>query len=374
LLRGHVVEKGMDGALQNPQILSTAATDRRAGETRPTLTVSADPSDRGRAAEPQAPFADDLLDALPVAVVAVTRDLSVTAANSEAARLLELSAADGRPLPEPWVEFSLRRFARTLCASGAFPAEARARIHEGRVVEVLGRPVPGGAVLVIREVARARDEEADRAFVGNAAHELRASLGGIASAVEALELGAKEQPRERDHLLDGVATEVRALRRQVDALLVLARAHAEPRALALEPVAMAPLVERVAETLTVRPGVEVETACDERTAVRGMRPLLEIALRNMARNAARYTRGTITLSCRRLTGDRVAIEVADDGPGIAREARDGLFERFVRGNDGGDGFGIGLPLTREIVRLLDGDVDVESDATGTTVRLVLPAA
>jgi signal transduction histidine kinase len=318
--------------------------------------------------------AHPLIDALPFAVLQVTTELEIAAANDEAARLLGVAAGERGELRDVWPEFSLRRFARRLCAPRAVPVEARAQLEGGRILELTGLPRSDGALLVLRDVTeRARGEEADRAFVANAAHELRASLGGIASGVEALELGAKEDPPQRDALLRGIAREVRALRREVDGLLVLARAHAQPRALDLDAVALTPLVLEVAESLSVHDGVEVQTTCDRGVSARALRPLVEIALRNVARNAAYNTRrGTIRLSCMR-AGGRAALEVADDGPGISPEARERLFERFSA-HENGDGFGIGLPLTLEIARLLDGDVEVATGTTGTTVRLLLPAA
>jgi len=364
----------MGGALDTPHTLSPAATVHDPAWAPSAPPLPAEPMSGASGAASL--FPRDVLDALPFAVVEIDALLTVTNANQEAARLLGLSATGSSVgLPEPWLEFSLRRFARRLCATPALPAEVRAHVDGGRILDLTGIPLQGGALVVFRDVtARVHEEEADRAFVANAAHELRASLGGISSAVEALERGAKDDGVDGARLLHGVVNEVRRLRREVDTLLALARAHAEPRALALEPVALAPVVEQVADSLAVRPGVDVQTACDRRAAVRAQRPLLEIALRNLARNAARHTRrGRITLSCSRLDTHRVAVEVADDGPGISEHVRARLFERFASG-DADEGFGLGLPLTREIVRLLDGNIDVDSDGGGTTVRLLLPAA
>ena len=65
--------------------------------------------------------------------------------------------------------------------------------------------------------------------------------------------------------------------------------------------------------------------------------------------------------------------MADEGPGIAPEARERLFERFSA-HAPGDGVGLGLPRTFEIARRLDGDVEGATGTTGTTVRLLLPTA
>jgi signal transduction histidine kinase len=386
----------LDGAYNIDEPLSLAATDpedgaapsavapalERARETAwsgASGTAKAPPGEEAPSTRAAAPrlLEGELLDLLPFAVVAVTEDLVVIAANEEAERALGLPGRKvGAVLSEPWGEFSLRRFAAALCEPGALPADVRAQVGEDRVLELAGVPRPGGAVLVVRDVtARARREEADRAFTINAAHELRASLGGISSAVEALELGAKDDPQARDRLVGDLAREVRRLRDDVEGLLLLARAHADPSAVVLEPVEVASLLQQVAETISFQTGVEVETASEPIGAVRGTKPLLEVALSNVARNAARHSRcGAITVSCRRSAGDRVAVEVSDDGPGIAPALRNRLFERFSEGGAGGEGLGIGLPLTREIAMLLGGDVELESDETGTTVRLLLRSA
>jgi signal transduction histidine kinase len=389
-------ERGLDGAYTDDELLSLAATELeggdapsaavprldRAGETArigASGTATAPLRDEARRTSAMAPslLEGELLDLLPFAVVALTGDLVVAAANAEAERALGLPGRGvGAVLPEPWAEFSLRRFAGAVCAPGALPSEVRAHVDRGRVLELTALPRSGGAVLVVRDVTgRARRDEAERTFVTNAAHELRASLGGISSAVEALELGAKDDPRARDRFVGALAQEIRRLRDDVEGLLVLARAHADPAAVALEPVEVAPLLQQVAETISFQTGVEVGTACEPIAAVRGTRPLLEVALSNVARNAATHSRcGEITVSCRRSAGDRVAVEVSDDGPGIAPAVRERLFERFSEGGTGCEGFGIGLPLTREIVLLFGGDVELESDETGTTVRLLLRSA
>jgi signal transduction histidine kinase len=73
---------------------------------------------------------------------------------------------------------------------------------------------------------------------------------------------------------------------------------------------------------------------------------------------------------RGLPGNRVAIEVEDTGPGIDAERREAVFERFY-----GEGFGLGLAIVRQAVRVLGGRVELDSEpGAGTVVRVVLPRA
>jgi two-component system, OmpR family, sensor kinase len=82
------------------------------------------------------------------------------------------------------------------------------------------------------------------------------------------------------------------------------------------------------------------------------------------------------LSAHRSNG-AVAIEVADTGPGMSREVKERLFERFYRGGHSRDqeGFGLGLAIVHQAVRALGGRIEVESaPGAGTRVRLLLPSA
>jgi signal transduction histidine kinase len=85
--------------------------------------------------------------------------------------------------------------------------------------------------------------------------------------------------------------------------------------------------------------------------------------------------GTITVRTRR-EGSCAVVEVADDGPGIAAEARDRVFEDFYTTKDVGQGTGLGLATARRIVvDRHDGSISVDSAPGATTfaVRLPLPA-
>jgi signal transduction histidine kinase len=74
-------------------------------------------------------------------------------------------------------------------------------------------------------------------------------------------------------------------------------------------------------------------------------------------------------------GERTGIAVQDDGPGVAVDQRDRIFERFARGPlaEAG-GFGLGLAIGRELARRMDGDLVLEDTAAGARFVLWLPRA
>jgi two-component system phosphate regulon sensor histidine kinase PhoR len=106
---------------------------------------------------------------------------------------------------------------------------------------------------------------------------------------------------------------------------------------------------------------------------------LDHVLVNLLDNAVKYTnpRGHVWVRARR-DRDRVRIEIADDGPGIAAHHRERIFERFYRVDAGRSrevgGTGLGLSIVRHLVESLDGTVGVEGNIpTGASFWLDLPA-
>ncbi len=226
----------------------------------------------------------------------------------------------------------------------------------------------------IRDVSqRERQERAEREFVANAAHELRTPLAGIVGAVEALQGGAIDLPEQRKRFLDGIAREAARLTALVRALLLLARLESQSETIALERVELLPLLSEVAFQLDTAADVAAVVDCPSGLAVHANRALLEAAIRNLAQNASRHTRhGQIRLSGTRIADGTVTIEVRDTGRGMPSDVQDRIFERFYRSTSDREGFGLGLPLVREMVRALGGKVEIESEPDiGTTVRLHL---
>jgi two-component system phosphate regulon sensor histidine kinase PhoR len=321
-----------------------------------------------------------LLERLHEGVVTVDESLAVQFANSEARRLLGGRLDEGDTLPEPWEGFSLRDFARSLFELDGSLAQTRVHPDEERAFAVVGIPAqPEGesALIVIDDLTeQERRELAEREFVSNAAHELRTPLTTIIGAVEVLQAGAKDDPAERDRFLMHIQREAERLARLARALLTLARAHAGQEQPRPEIVALAPLLQEVADDLRPRDGVAVEVDCPPELLATVNRDLLEQALRNLGENSARYTsHGHVVLRAYD-RGDNVHVEVEDTGSGMTAEAQRHVFDRFFRGKDrDAEGFGLGLAIVRQAVRSLDGHVDLDSaPGKGTRVRIVLEHA
>jgi signal transduction histidine kinase len=251
------------------------------------------------------------------------------------------------------------------------------------VYEVASTPIRNEADEIVGAVAtfedatdRERRGRAEREFVTNAAHELRTPLTVIASAVEVLQAGAKDDPEARDRFLEHIDHATDRLGRLGRALLTLARTQTGQEPAKLDVVALHPLLESIADEIRPRKGVTVDVSCGSDVAALANRDLLEQALSNVARNAANHTvSGSISLAAR-VHDSTVAIDVTDTGPGVSSEDRERITERFYRAPGSQiEGFGLGLSIAAESVRATGGQLELEAvEPHGTRARVLLPLA
>lgn len=263
--------------------------------------------------------------------------------------------------PEP-IEFHLLDGARALYETSAAPI----RSVEGDVVAAVA------AYWDLTE--RERLGRAEREFVTNAAHELRTPLAALASAVDVLQAGAKDDPEHRDRFLAHVEQQSERLQRLVRSLLLLARLQTGQGTTEAEPVSVRDLLESVA-VLGESERIRVEADLPGETQVLANRDLAEQALLNLLSNATKYApEGEIVLRGQ-TRGGYVALEVVDRGPGMTDEETELAPLRFFRGRDDNEGFGLGLAIAKQAVEALGGRLELETDgARGTTARLLLPLA
>lgn len=222
--------------------------------------------------------------------------------------------------------------------------------------------------------------EAQKRFIGDAAHQLRTPLAGLKSQTElALQQAADPELRQRLLRVHESATRSAHL---VSQLLTLARAA--PEAVALSQAApfdlRAMLQGLVAESVPRALKAHIDLGWDDEAGepvwVRGKPELLREAVFNLIDNALRYAgaQSEVTVGLRVQSGV-AEVRVGDNGPGIGPQARERVFERFFRGTDEGSGCGLGLAIVRDIVERHDGGVElVHPEPHGLVVRITLPLA
>jgi signal transduction histidine kinase len=232
---------------------------------------------------------------------------------------------------------------------------------------------------MLASLSAARNEteetlERQRAFVADASHELRTPLTSVLANLELLVESVDGADRE---LAQSALRSTQRMRRLVGDLLLLARADAH-RVPSRQPLDLADIVIEAASEL--EPAARDHSlSLDVRpTPTLGSRDDLQRVATNLIENAMRHTPpGThVIASTRALPDGGAELVVADDGPGIASDVRDTLFQRFVRGaGDRGGSFGLGLAIVAAVTQAHGGTVAVDqSPHGGARFTVVLPPA
>lgn len=253
----------------------------------------------------------------------------------------------------------LRRLGRALAAIRA----GRTRRLEGGFPPEIG---PLAAELnALLDYNEALVERA-RTHVGNLAHGLKTPLTVLTN----------EADRHDGPLAELTRRQVRLMRDQVDHHLSRARAAATASPLGAR-TEVGPVVGDLARTLgkihSAR-GLRIQSEVDEGLAFRGARQDLEEMLGNLLDNACKWARGVVEVRGRR-DGERLVVEVVDDGPGLPPEERLNVLERGRRLDERVPGSGLGLAIVADLVELYGGRIELgEAAGGGLSARLELPAA
>jgi len=232
--------------------------------------------------------------------------------------------------------------------------------------------------------------ERERRFTADAAHELRTPLAVL--RVQAQNAAALDDPQARGQALAQLTRAVDRAAHLVDQLLTLARLEPgsdgiERHAVDLARVAreqtaqLAPMALRKGQEIILDIAADSERAGELR--VLATEAALCALLRNLIDNAIRYApeSGEVRVRLARAAGaaegaGRVLLSVCDDGPGVAPELRERIFERFYQQAPGkGQGAGLGLSIVARIAELYGADISAENGAGGgLCVAVHLPAA
>lgn len=217
-----------------------------------------------------------------------------------------------------------------------------------------------------------------RRFVADASHELRTPLTSIHGFLEVLLRGAAANPEQLDKALRSMHGESVRLTRLVRDLLYLARLDQQPAA-QLQDGLLDEVVHEMEPQLMMLAGKRtVELKVAPKTKASFDRDQMKQVILNLFHNAIQHTdaeTGNIVITVERLAG-RSSISVRDNGPGIPPEHVPHLFDRFYRADPSRarkhGGAGLGLAITKSIVDLHGGTIDVESEVgRGTTFTVSL---
>ena len=232
----------------------------------------------------------------------------------------------------------------------------------------------------LRELDRLKDD-----FVSTVTHELRTPLTSMRAFAEIL-LDNPDLPRpQRDRFLHIVVEEIERLTRLINQVLDLSKIESGRVQWDIAEVDLAEVVEEsataTAQLLADRKAKLQVRVPKELPSVPADRDRVKQVLLNLLSNAAKFCddeRGQVAVELA-IEDGAVRVDVRDNGPGIDPEDQEVIFDRFRQGGqtvtERPPGTGLGLPISREIIRQLGGELWVESaPGEGSTFSFVLPRA
>jgi len=338
--------------------------------------------DRGRT--------EAILSAMDDGVLAVDHRGTVVLANPWLTRTLELHEPVGRHYLEVIRQSGVGALIEDTLRTGARRAAAVELLQLGRVFDIVAVPFPDaegaphGAVLTFNDATeRRRLERMRRDFVANASHELRTPLTSIRGFVEALEDGAVAEPETAQRFLGKIRKHADRMAALVDDLLDLSRLEGG-RAPEWKETLPSEVAEGVVASFAgsaTRKGISLRHVDQGAPAAVTDPERLRRILENLVDNAVKYTpeRGHVEVTTSPGPDGSARIEVADDGPGIAPEHQDRVFERFYRVDKARSrelgGTGLGLSIVKHIIQNHGGQVWAESQlGKGTAMYFTVPKA
>jgi PAS domain S-box-containing protein len=282
-------------------------------------------------------------------------------------------------LPDPWEGFDLPE-AVDHCSRNRDSIEAGVRYEETFLrikVECLVEleQSRGEVLVVIQDLSEGRQLEANQQrFLANAAHQLRTPIMAIVGATELLATGEDADPAIKRRLLNHILSEGRRMQRLSEVLLRLSRIGWDRREPDMDIVDLreagqqaTKLMEPLAESGGIRILSEGEGSC-----VRADPEWLQEVLMVLLSNAIKHSNRGGDIKVR--TGSGV-VSVQDEGAGISSVNLPHIFERFYRGTDSSQGFGLGLSICKDLTERMGGSIAIRSrEGVGTAVEIELPEA
>jgi signal transduction histidine kinase len=268
---------------------------------------------------------------------------------------------------------SLRPLARVARQVGEQDAAALAPLPAAGLPDEVA-PLVAALNALLDRLGLAWDQQ--RAFVADAAHELRSPLTALKLQAQVLRRLDQSQAdaASRSAALDALVAGVDRASRLVEQLLTLARSEPGAPATAFKTVALAELLRQVladsAAPLAAGRRSQVALDADDSVSVPGDPAALAVLLRNLVDNALRYSPagGEVRLSLVAGTSDRSGplLTIDDSGPGIPEADRERVFERFVRGAAAtqASGSGLGLAIVRSIAQRHGASVSLSASPLG----------
>jgi signal transduction histidine kinase len=223
--------------------------------------------------------------------------------------------------------------------------------------------------------------ETQNNFISNASHELRTPLTSIIGEAD-VALSKIRKPEEYIDTIKVILDEADKLDRKTKALLFLAQTGFNGKVQKFEKVRMDQLLWDVKETVErINPKNQIQMDMSllpenpMRLKIIGNNQLLHLAFTNIISNACKYSDYKVVNVSLGAANDKVIVVIKDSGIGIPENELKYIYDPFFRASNTKkyEGYGIGLPLSLNIIRMHHGELNVSSiEGQGTVVEVKMP--
>ncbi len=223
----------------------------------------------------------------------------------------------------------------------------------------------------LEQLVRSKDD-----FVASVSHELRTPLTAVVGLTQELrDAWVEFSADEISEFVSLIAEQSTEVANIVDDLLVAARADIGRIAITREETNVGEQVTAVLTALSMEGNTNISFSAPDGVLALADATRLRQIIRNLLTNAVRYGGRGIDLEVLSRNGS-VVVTVTDDGPGIPEERRESIFEPYERAHTANSqpaSVGLGLTVSRQLARLMGGDLIYRSGARGSSFELSLPA-
>lgn len=252
-----------------------------------------------------------------------------------------------------------------------------------RLPDVLGKDEIAELVLTFNNMLTRLETafETQNNFVSNASHELRTPLTIITSETELL-LSIDNLPAEITKSGKHILAEAEKLNNILESLLGLAQSGFDGKKQNWQKIRVDELVWTVIDSVRkIEPESNIDMDFeslpenDAHMCTEGNTNLLHLAISNIVLNACKYSNNQLVTIKLSSENGRILLAVTDKGIGIPEQEQQHIFEPFFRASNTSqfEGYGIGLPLTLNIIRLHKGSIGIRSEEqVGTEMMILLP--
>lgn len=221
-----------------------------------------------------------------------------------------------------------------------------------------------------------------RRFIANASHELLTPLTSISSQLE-VSLNRDREAAAYREVMESIYQDIRQLGRLTQTLLEFARASGDPGGLDIDLVRIDEIllslpaeIAKLNKDYLIQLNFEQLPTDEEQLIVFGNAALLSTAIKNIVINGCKYSPNHLAKVKLSIKDQTITVTIEDEGKGIPASEFENIFQPFYRVDESSlhQGFGLGLSLAQQIIKLHKGQISIQSAVDkGTIFTITLPA-